>query len=633
MRRFWWTVVSLMGLLLPISAQDGLNLPTELYILRNEGVVERYGLGTAGVRTVTPEAAFVLDFRVAPDGNWMAYRTPEGLFITNLFEENSTQQIEDQRANVPAIRGQGETVAWSPSSDALAYTTEYGGRVHFFDHNAFADITTPGLLNMLWSPDGQILAAEADEGVWWFFRRDAATTQMMLISAIAGSNGGAWLNARQFIFAPLEGGLNIMDLAAGNAQTPMLDNSQSYHLPQVFDDGRIQVFEGERQSARLIELVSGPTGFSVLDLSANEVDLTDVRWAPNGNLLTAFQGGALALIDPLSGGGFTLPITSSSAYSWGPEYPDAAAGIQLPANAYFLAQDNNGIMQVWRLPADGSRALTITPAANNIIEYRVSADEQQLAYTSNSSLWLYDLNSQDEPQELTTLGINEDVAPAWSADSSTVYYRDAQASGSGIWQIVLQTDAEPSLFLADTDEFVYRNPRLAGGVGAMLVNRGEQLVLVDTATAEQNITGIAGQGDWLSGTRFLAQGVVSQGIVSGNGLFVADVNNVGDSLVTLLPLVGDILLLDFETISDDTVRGIIQQNEPGETRVVDIPITGGQPAIVANSGYLTDPQISPDGSTIIGFTHPNGAMIIYDVVNNSRTLLDTLPQVAKLQWR
>ena len=33
----------------PVVAQDdGLNLATELYVLRNSGVVERYGLGAAG---------------------------------------------------------------------------------------------------------------------------------------------------------------------------------------------------------------------------------------------------------------------------------------------------------------------------------------------------------------------------------------------------------------------------------------------------------------------------------------------------------------------------------------------------------------------------------------------------------
>ncbi|MEO0599146.1 MAG: hypothetical protein AAF126_23755, partial [Chloroflexota bacterium] len=60
-------VLMLMLIAVPTGAQDGLNLPSELYVLNAEGVVQRFGLGTEGVSAVTPEDAFVLDFGIAPD--------------------------------------------------------------------------------------------------------------------------------------------------------------------------------------------------------------------------------------------------------------------------------------------------------------------------------------------------------------------------------------------------------------------------------------------------------------------------------------------------------------------------------------------------------------------------------------
>ena len=44
MRRFVLFLLLLL-FLLPVHAQDGLNLPSELYVLLNEGVVQRFGLG------------------------------------------------------------------------------------------------------------------------------------------------------------------------------------------------------------------------------------------------------------------------------------------------------------------------------------------------------------------------------------------------------------------------------------------------------------------------------------------------------------------------------------------------------------------------------------------------------------
>ncbi|MDQ7024178.1 MAG: WD40 repeat domain-containing protein [Anaerolineae bacterium] len=616
----------LVLMLLPTQAQDGLNLPTELYILLNAGAVERYGLGTAGVRQITPQDSFVLDFGVAPDGNWFAYRTTDGLYISNMFSDEE-QQIEDTRASIPNIRGQGNTIVWSPNSDALAYTTEYGGRVAFLEADLFADLLTPGLLNLRWSPDGQYLAAEALEGVWWIFRRQS--TEMILTAAIPGAQGADWLSPTEIIYAPVEGGVTIIDLTNNNQPTIVLDNSAIYHLPYVLDNGQIRVFVGDATAARLIEVINAGTGNIVGEISVGEVDLTGVHWSPQGQLLTAFQGGALALIDPASGAGFTLPIAGAATYGWGPDYPASAVGINLTHDGYFLALDTSGVIQVWRLPSDGTLPVTISPSALDITEFDISPDASRIAYVSNSSLWAFALGTDNEPIEVVQLGISDNIAPSWGPDNETLYYRDEQEDATGIYRVIV--GQEPEIFVPDTEDSRFSNPQLAGGVGAMVVNRNSELMVVDTTSGEQTLLYAIGTGQWMSGTELLINANVLQGALTGHGLFAYDANDLTTDPQLIMPILGKLRVLDYQA-QGDVIRILVQNSTPSQVQILDIARDGSAPTVIGNAGYMIDPLISPDGNTIVGYTSPGGALIIYDVPSDQRTVIDTLPQVSHFVW-
>lgn len=629
MRRLQWAVLLLLMIgLIPIQAQDALNLPSELYILANDGRVQRFGLGSEGVSTITPEDEFVLDFRVAPDANWLVYRTQTGLFLSNIFDETIIpRQIEDERASVPLIRGQGETIAWSPDSSVLAYTTEYGGRIHFFGDNSFIDLTTPDLLNLLWSPDGTFLAAEAQDNVWWIYQRDG--TAISLRAAISGANGADWLSDMQLLYAPLEGGIVILDLSLGNQQLEVLNNSDTYFNPNVTRDGQVVAFTGTVTEATLvqIELGSNLVG-QVTEIGSNSLDLTRVRWTPSGFLLTAFRGGVLALINPITANGFTLPVTSASAYTWGPEYPPLITNSLLPSNGHFISPDSNGIQQVWVLPADGTSPRVITSASLDISDFAISPNGQQITYISNSILWQYPLNSDTEPIELVMLGINENISPAWSPDNTLIYYRDEQSDDSGIWRTGI--DAEAELFIADTDTTIYTNPNPALGVGAMLVKQNEELILVDTTSSEITPLGIVGDGRWLTGTQYTAVGEA----ISGNGLYLGDANSTNANPSLIAPLLGTFQLFDYRFINNnDTVRLLVKNQVPGNVGVIDISLVNGQAQLRGNAGHMVFPQLSSDGEMIIGQRTPMGALIIYDFLENTTRQIDLTTPIFNFDWQ
>jgi len=627
MRRFFWIAILILTVgLMPGQAQDALNLPSELYILTSEGQVQRFGLGSEGVSTVTPEGEYVLDFRVAPDANWLAYRTQSGMFMKNIFDDSlEIREIEGDRASLPLIRGAGETIAWSPDGSALAYTTEYGGRVHFFADGVFADLTTPELLNLTWSPDGSFLAAEASENVWWIFQRTGSSINLR--AAIPGANGADWYSNNQLLYAPVEGGMVILDFTAGNQQIEILPNTDIYYQPGVTRDGQIVAFVGNMTSANLIQVEVDDSFIGTATvIGSNTVDLTGTQWSPGGFLLTAFQGGVIALINPITSNGFTLPVTGAAAYSWGPEYPQLVVNAPLPGDAHFIATDLSGVQQVWELPADGSRAQTITPATLDITEFAISPDGQKIVYVSNSTLFLYTPGSEAEPTELATPGINESLSPAWSPDNTTVYYRDEQSAGTGIWRV--SVDSEPELFLSDEDGIVYTNPKPALGAAVMLVNRNDEIATVDVTTAEVTPLNIVGEGAWQSGTQFILVGETA----TANGIYLGDANATENDLTLVLPLLGSFELFHYRVLNNTTLRLLVKNQIPGDVRILDIPLTGGQATLVGSAGNMVNPRLSADGNLVIGQRSPEGALLIYDLTAGTTRQIDVSPPVINFVW-
>lgn len=549
--------------------------------------------------------------------------------MVNIFDERiAPRQIENERASVPLFRGQGETIAWSPDSSAIAYTTEYGGRVHFFRENRFADLSTPDLQNLIWSPDGSFLAGEARDNVWWIFQR--VDTAMQLRAAIPGANGADWLSDNQLLYPPLEGGMTLLDLSTGNQQVEILSDTEVYFSPSVTPDGQIVVFTGERDSANLLQItLDANASASATPIGSSSIDLTGTQWAPGGFLLTAFRGGAIALINPINASGFTLPVTSASAYSWGPEYPPVIINQPLPANAYFLTSDAEGITQVWVLPADGSPARTVTSASLDISTYALAPDGQQIAYVSNSILWLDTLGSEDAPQEWVMLGINDDVSPAWSADSSVLYYRDEQAEVSGIWQATLTGDT--AIFLADTEDSRFTNPNPALGAGVMLIKQNEAVAIVALASAEVIPLDVLGDGTWQTGTQFIVFGDAQRETLTGNGLYLGDANSA-DTLELILPLLGTFELFDYRLL-DDTVRMLVKNQIPGYVRLLDTPLSGGQAVLQGSIGHMVNPQLSADGLFVLGQRTPEGALLLYDVSNDTLRQIDVARPIRQVQWQ
>ncbi|MDX2161056.1 MAG: hypothetical protein SF162_06995 [bacterium] len=479
MKRVMIVFALLLAVCLPAAGQqEGVDLPADLFVLLNDGSILRYGVGASGVTQISPGGEFAVDFGVDDRGSRLAYRTEAGLFLRDLNAPDGQAaaplQIEDSAAGLPAYRGRGESIAFSPTASevpggAVAYTLLEGFRVAYLSGTAptFQTFMEGIFTDLRWSPTGRYLAGETDQNVWWIYRREGDT--LSLTSVIVSSIGTAWVSPNEIVFAPVDGGLKIMNLDLANQQTDLLDASVEYRLPTLTADDNLDFFGRSKADTAIPEgyglLLRLRRGADSLDsIGQTPIELTGLRWVPGGALMIAFQAGVLAVFDPATGFGFPLPLENVVAYAWGPLVPpdqrapagetaapqvsstlaapnpvetptntlpptpqpiSTAVGMNLPAALYFNAQDGFGVAQVWRLPANSRPPERLTFAPVDVSEYAHSADGRAVYYASDGTIWIQraDIGFPIALQDLTSFA---PVDLSLSPDGTRLAFADEQ---------------------------------------------------------------------------------------------------------------------------------------------------------------------------------------------------------------
>jgi Tol biopolymer transport system component len=654
MRR-WFLSIILLLMTSPLWAQDGLNLPAALFVLNPEGQVSRYGLGVEGVRTVTPDGEFVVDFGVAPDGVWLAYRTERGLTLYNPYSGQNVS-IDGALAGVPSVRGRGETIAWNAAGDALAVTTLTGGRVYINTQIILEsgaqftpiELSEAPFVQVMWSPDDRYLAAEAEGGIWWLYRRE--NESILLTSVILSSDGLAWYNDTTVVFAPAEGGLSLMDLNAANAQTALLDDTWVYRLPVLRPDGTLVVFGRQKDDpevpeafARLVGLPAGEP--RIENIGEVAIDLSNLRWTPDNQLMLAFSGGALALLNPVNGGSFPMPIAGAAAYSWGPPGLPPSEGPQTSAPLFFLADDDSGVAQVWRLAGDGSQPEMLTSIDAPVEAFAAAPDGDSIAYVSGGRLLAQALDDTD-PIQLSQVSTAPNqwpgvTQPSFSPDSQQIAYNDG-----GIW-VVPASGGEPQQIIADeiseTSARHFMNPVFAPNINAFLVRVQRENITVpgvlDPNTGEVIEIALEQQAEWLRDGRLVLYGI-ADGVRPG-GLSIAGTGSLNQP-AQFLP---DILSVQsVREISPNQLRLVLPTHlvGPRSLRVAGFDVTTGQLSAAQTGGFIIDPVLSPDGTFAAGYVYRapqtgvdddgRGPLTIINLATNEQVVLSQPAEAWDFTW-
>lgn len=677
-----------LALAVGVSAQPA-GLPSELFVLTNEGIVQRYGVNFAGGTAVTPESLYVLDFGVDQPGERLAFRTEEGLRVAGLSGGEGVPL--DDNASAPPFRGAGRTIVWSPGGDGLAYTTLGGLRVYLESGGpaVFIDLGEGLFQNLSWSPGGVYLAAETPEHIWWIYKRDG--DQMVLASVIPSSVGTAWVSGSEIVFAPAEGGLSLMNLAAGNAQTVLLAGNIEYRLPALTRDDRLVFFARDPGDAAI------PEGYGVLHRLARgasqverigqaAVPLAGLQWSPGGEQMTLLQGGALALFNPVTGAGTPLPVSSVVAFDWLPltvvrptpaviaptapaDEPAApSTAVPLPVatplvqdtdrltlstDAYFLAPDSAGLRQVWRLPGTGATAFRFTAASNDVSEFAISPDGRNIAYVTGGQLWV---QRYERPQPFVIAGLTgfTPATPAFSPDGLRVAYADESEANGGIWVAALD-GSDPVRLLAndsgaDTGHaLIYRRPQYSPD-GQRLLLDAYTSARIDTAVLTLSSSAVATQeadsaqdlraltARWLRDGRILTYAdAASPDTVTDAGFYLLDAITLGASPARWIPLTAGAVVRDVLQISGDQFRVALTGGEGTAVRVVDL--AGLDQREIAVLPPLIAPNLAPDGRFVAAYESLNeingvrqGPLLIADLERGGLFRWTQPPSVSSFRW-
>ncbi len=669
-------------------AQSRLGLPSELFVLTNEGRIERYGLGSVGAQPVSPPDVYIIDFGLDALGERIAYRTEEGLTVAGLSGGEGLQ-LEGASAGLPPYRGSGDTIAWSPGGDALAYTTLAGARVYLESGGSpiFIDLSDGIFQNLSWSPAGTYLAAQTPENVWWIYRRDEES--LSLASIIDSSVGTAWVSNDEIVFAPLDGGLKLMNLSAANAQATLLDNNDTYRLPFLTSADQLVFFGRPRNASYdegygvLLRLSRGAP--QVEAIGQNPVPLSGLQWAPGGTVMTLLQGGALAMFDPVTGNGSPLAVNNVVAFDWSPlriiptPMPPTAiiptatptlppptpeptlsplgfnietvSGLALSSAAFFLAPVGE-ITQVWQLPANGGNPYRFTGSDADVTEFVAAPNNSGVAYVVAGELWFQPLTSS-RPIMLAALNGFAPITASFSPDSARIAYTDETANGGGIW--IAYLDGTPAQrILPNTTESEdarrYRRPQFSPDGTRLLVDTYTSSATIATVYELESgeFVEIPAEGNdprvitsrWLPDGRILMwrDGAMDAPEID-TGLYVFDSVLPDTTPVEWVPLPSDAVVRDVRQITPGQYRTLLTSMNDALIRVVDLRGFDAEP--IAAIDNLQAPRLSPDSRFVAGYETlmdedgdgiSEGPLIIADLERGGVFRIAQPPTVWNFRW-
>jgi len=119
----------LLSFSITVAQGDVFPLPADLYILTSDHMVIRLDAATGSQTMLSPIDQPVIDFDIAPDNQWYVYRTSANNAVIVSQIDGYNGYVLEFDVPAPPITGQGQTIAWSPDAQMIAYLVPNGVRI------------------------------------------------------------------------------------------------------------------------------------------------------------------------------------------------------------------------------------------------------------------------------------------------------------------------------------------------------------------------------------------------------------------------------------------------------------------------------------------------------------------------
>ncbi|MFZ4622579.1 MAG: TolB family protein, partial [Bacteroidota bacterium] len=360
----------------------------------------------------------------------------------------SDQQIA--RSDIPSI-------ALSPDGSMLAYTMFESGitKIYVRSLTNYLGIPLKGTENgtaPFFSPDGQWIGFAADGKIKKIPVQGGAVE---IVTDAVGFRGASWGSDDRIYFSPsFASGIMSVNSKGGDLKVISTLDTIRHERSHRW----VQVLPGCQYVLYTLGDVNNPNSYSdapiiIQSIESGERHVLDVRgemakYVEPGYLIVGRNSTLLAAPFNLSDFRLKKPLTtvisevSSDPGSGVVDYDVSNKGHLV----YLPGALNKDLELVWA-DLEGK----ITPVTSQLQPYnapRVSPDGSKMAVTfgvvrgSDNDIWIYDIKKSSFSR--LTFG-KKMFAPAWSADSKTIYYANAVASEEGIWEISADGGSEGKL--------------------------------------------------------------------------------------------------------------------------------------------------------------------------------------------
>jgi hypothetical protein len=378
----------------------------------------------------------VLDFTIAPDQSWVAYRTNTTIWAAQINGSGIAYPIDTAAALPADISLLASTLAWSPDGLSIGYVTAAGFRVAFppeADIPQFVEQTDRPYINLRFSATGLRLAAQSSDGSWQIFAVDTVRHTILPTRTIEQPGDLAWFDDGSFVVAYLSGGL-ARYASDTPAQGPQWTVPDQHYIKLISSStGDVYAINPDPGDTIGSSVSIRPDG-TVTRLGDSKID-SRVRWGPDGRVMYYIASGVPILVDRVTGAEDMLPVKGISRLLWAAPISSLDAASSDP---FYIQADSAGIRQVWQRPnISGLRPQQITnELTSHVDDYAISADQLTIAYSSAGRLIAMPLDNPDKQVTLATLPRTSNARtnsggvfswPAWNPNGQEIAYASSDS--------------------------------------------------------------------------------------------------------------------------------------------------------------------------------------------------------------